>query len=76
MPTWHAADTAGLVELTGDFEIELDVTPAFNNELELRFIEAGGTVAQPSTGKQVSLAVDAAGTTRARYFDGHAWVGL
>jgi hypothetical protein len=76
MPTWHSADSAGLIELAGDFEIEVDVTPSFASGVELRFIEDGGIIAQPSTGKQVSLAVDASGVLKARYFNGNAWVGL
>jgi DNA-binding protein len=48
----------------------------FNEALELRFMQADSTIAQPSTGKQVSLAVDQAGVIRARYFNGNAWVGL
>lgn len=76
MPTWHALDTNGLVDLAGDFEIEVDIDPSFANGVELRFMEAGSVIAQPSTGKQVSLSVDAAGELRARYFNGNAWVGL
>ena len=74
MATWHSSDTDGLVDIAGDFEI--DVSAVFNEALELRFMQADSTIAQPSTGKQVSLAVDQAGVIRARYFNGNAWVGL
>ena len=76
MATWHSSDTDGLVDIAGDFEIEIDVSAVFNDALELRFMQADSTIAQPSTGKQVSLAVDQAGVIRARYFNGNAWVGL
>ena len=76
MATWNVIDSETKAELNGNFEIELDLT-GLAGELELRVIEAGGSVDQPSTGKQVSLIVDGnTGNVKARYFNDQAWVGL